>query len=58
MASVAELGVLDVVVALADEYAVAFLHELGIEDVSLLASVSGMLLSFLSEAVVVTSSPA
>jgi hypothetical protein len=57
MAAVAESGVLDRVVALADDYADAFLSELGIEDASLQSSIAGMLLSFLSEAVLVASSP-
>ncbi len=51
MAAVAEMGVLDMVVALADDYADAFLAELGIEDAALQRTISGMLLSFLAEAV-------
>ena len=50
-------GLLDEVVTLADAYADAFLAEIGVEDPHLRRAVAGMLLSFLSEAASMASSP-
>ena len=50
-------GLLDEVVTLADAYADAFLAEIGVEDPHLRLAVAGMLLSFLSEAASMASSP-
>ena len=56
MAAVTPVGVLDEVVALADEHAEAFLREIGRDDPFLRSALAGMLLSFLSEAALVASS--